>query len=40
LNVCNFDGQVEKGVRWMPWHQKAMKGVVNCDNPWGAVSGL
>ena len=24
-------GQATKGVRWMPWHRKAMKDVVSCD---------
>jgi hypothetical protein len=36
----NLTVKSNKGVRWMPWHQKTMKGVVNCDNPWGAVSRL
>ncbi len=26
-------GQAIKGVRWMPWHQEAMKDVVTCDKP-------
>ena len=26
-----FYGQATKGVRRMPWHQEAMKDVVNCD---------
>ena len=26
-----FFGQATKGVRWMPWHRKAMKDVVSCD---------
>ena len=25
--------QVTKGLRWMPWHGKAMKDVVSCDKP-------
>ena len=25
--------QVNKGVRRMPWHLKAMKDVVSCDKP-------
>ena len=24
-------GQATKGAWWMPWRQKAMKGVVSCD---------
>ena len=28
----------EKGVWWMPWQQEAMKDVVHCDKPWGAVN--
>jgi hypothetical protein len=30
----------EKGVRWMPWHQEAMKDVARCEKPWGAASRL
>jgi hypothetical protein len=30
----------EKGVWWMPWQQEAMKDVVHCDKPWGAVNRL
>ena len=26
-----FGGQAIKGIRWMPWHQEAMKDVVSCD---------
>ena len=29
-----------KGVRWMPWHQEAMKDVVRCDMPWGGANNL
>ena len=29
-----------KGVRWMPWHQEAMKDVVRCDKSWGAANKL
>ena len=28
----------EKGIRWMPWHQEAMKDVARCEKPWGAAS--
>ena len=28
----------EKGVWWMPWQQEAMKDVVHCEKPWGAVN--
>ena len=31
-------GQATKGVRWMPWHEKAMKDVISCDKPRGAAS--
>jgi hypothetical protein len=30
-------GQATKGVWGMPWHQKAMKGVEDCDKPGGLV---
>ena len=30
----------EKGVRWMPWRQEAMKDVVRCDKPGGAANRL
>jgi len=30
----------EKGIRWMPWHQEAMKDVARCENPGGAASKL
>ena len=30
----------EKGVRWMPWHQEAMKDVARCEKPRGAASRL
>ena len=26
-----MNGEVTKSIRWMPWHQKAMKDVVTCD---------
>ncbi len=29
--LLGFFGQATKGVRWMPWHRKAMKDVVSCD---------
>ena len=29
-----------KGIRWMPWHQEAMKDVARCEKPWGAASRL
>ena len=28
----------EKGVRWMPWRQKAMKDVARCEKPRGDAS--
>ena len=33
-------GEREKGIRWMPWRQEAMKDVARCDKPWGAASRL
>jgi hypothetical protein len=37
-----FPGRIkrDKGVWWMPWQQEAMKDVVHCDKPWGAVNRL
>jgi hypothetical protein len=32
------DREYEKGIRWMPWHQEAMKDVARCEKPWGAAS--
>jgi hypothetical protein len=28
----------KKGIRWMPWHQEAMKDVARCEKPRGAAS--
>ena len=33
-------GQATKGVWWMPWRWKAMKGVVSCDKPRLAAASL
>ena len=30
--------EYEKGIRWMPWHQEAMKDVARCEKPRGAAS--
>ena len=30
--------EYKKGIRWMPWHQEAMKDVARCEKPWGAAS--
>ena len=30
----------DKSIRWMPWHQEAMKDVARCEKPWGAASRL
>jgi hypothetical protein len=30
--------EYNKGIRWMPWHQEAMKDVARCEKPWGAAS--
>jgi hypothetical protein len=35
LNLC---GQVNKGTRWMPWHQEPKKDVGGCDKPRGAAN--
>ena len=38
LLVNKFYGQATKGMRWMPWHLKAMKDVKSCDKQrWGAL---
>ena len=29
--IADFFGEAIKGVRWMPWLQKATKDVANCD---------
>ena len=34
------DLERDKGIRWMPWHQEAMKDVARCDKLRGAVSRL
>jgi hypothetical protein len=34
------DIERNKGIRWMPWHQEAMKDVARCEKPWGAASRL
>ena len=36
--VRGNDLEREKGIRWMPWHQEAMKDVARCEKPWGAAS--
>ena len=33
-----IDFERDKGIRWMPWHQEAMKDVARCEKPWGAAS--
>ncbi len=32
------DIERDKGVRWMPWRQKAMKDVARCEKPRGDAS--
>ena len=32
--------EYDKGIRWMPWHQEAMKDVARCEKSWGAASRL
>lgn len=29
--MIDKNGQITKGVWWMPWHREAMKDVVACD---------
>ena len=38
LSSSSGGGQATKGAWWMPRHQEAMKDVVNCEMPRGAVS--
>ncbi len=40
LFLCVVVIEQEKGIRWMPWHQEAMKDVARCENPGGAASKL
>ena len=40
LGDVPLDLEYEKGIRWMPWHQEAMKDVARCEKPWGAASRL
>ena len=42
IPVCGENWKIErqKGIRWMPWHQEAMKDVARCEKPWGAASRL
>ena len=40
LRGCADCLEQEKGIRWMPWHQEAMKDVARCEKPWGAASRL
>ena len=47
-NICKFssaysiskDLKYKKGIRWMPWHIKAMKDVIRCDKLRGAANKL
>jgi hypothetical protein len=36
--IRGSDLEQEKGIRWMPWYQEAMKDVARCEKPWGAAS--
>jgi hypothetical protein len=36
--MARGDLEQEKGIRWMPWYQEAMKDVARCEKPWGAAS--
>ena len=38
--ACVWGFERDKGIRWMPWHQEAMKDVARCEKPWGAASRL
>jgi hypothetical protein len=41
LVLCAGEGaglERDKGVRWMPWRQEAMKDVARCDKPRGDAS--
>ena len=38
--IRNNKKKATKGTRWMPWHQLAMKDVVNCEKLRRAVSEL
>jgi hypothetical protein len=38
LCMMGSDLEREKGIRWMPWHQEAMKDVARCEKPRGAAS--
>ena len=40
ISAIQFDLERDKGIRWMPWHQEAMKDVARCEKPWGAASRL
>ena len=37
-DLTGVDIERDKGIRWMPWHQEAMKDVARCEKPWGAAS--
>ena len=37
-DLIAIDFERDKGIRWMPWHQEAMKDVARCEKPWGAAS--
>jgi hypothetical protein len=41
LALCaggGVDMEWEKGIRWMPWRQEAMKDVARCEKPRGDAS--
>jgi hypothetical protein len=38
LRKQSEDLERDKGIRWMPWHQEAMKDVARCEKPRGAAS--
>ncbi len=35
-----FGIKYKKGIWWMPWRMKAMKGVIGCDKSWGVANKL
>jgi hypothetical protein len=38
--MAKIFGQANKGVRRMPWHEKAKKDVVSCDKPRAGANNL
>ena len=40
VTLVTDDLERDKSIRWMPWHQEAMKDVARCEKSWGAASRL